>query len=190
MKIGLFFGSFNPIHVAHMLLVQYVLEHTDIEKIWFVISPHNPLKDKNSLLSENERLKMVNMAIANNNKMRASDIEFNLKKPSYTIDTLKFIKETYVNDEFVVVIGTDNLENLHKWKDYQKILEEYEIYAYSRPTSDGGELKNHPKIKIIDAHPNELSSTFIRDLIKENKNVEDLLCPAVWNYIKRKEFYK
>ena len=158
--------------------------------MWFIISPHNPLKDKNSLLSEKERLKMVNMALIDNEHMRASDIEFNLSKPSYTIDTLNLLKETFKENEFVIIMGTDNLENLHKWKDYQKILEEYQIYVYSRSSSDGCNLILHPKVKMFDVNLIEMSSTFIRNEIKENRDVKDFLAPQVANYIKRKGFYQ
>lgn len=190
MKIGLFFGSFNPIHSGHIMLSDYILKHTDLECNWFVISPHNPLKDKDSLLAEYERLKMVNMALINHENMRAIDIEFSLPKPSYTIDTLNLLKSRFKEDEFVLIMGTDNLENLHKWKDYEKIIEEYEIYAYSRPDSNVDEFKNNPKVKIFNADLMEMSSTFIRESIKKNKSIEHILAPQVWNYIKRKELYK
>ena len=190
MKIGLFFGSFNPIHNGHLSLANYVLKNSDLDNIWFVISPHNPLKDKDSLLSESERLKMVNMSIFNSENLRASDIEFKMPKPSYTIDTLNLLKERFKENEFVIIMGTDNLENLHKWKDYEKILNEYEIYVYSRPTSDGGELKNHSKVKIFNSNLSEISSTFIRNSIKEDRDASNLMIPSVWNYIKRKGFYK
>ncbi len=190
MKIGLFFGSFNPIHNGHLALANYVLKNSDLNKVWFVISPHNPLKEKDSLLTESERLKMVNMSIIDNDKLRASDVEFKMPKPSYTIDTLNYLKERFKENEFVIIMGTDNLENLHKWKDFEKILNEYEIYVYSRPTSDGGNLKNHPKIKIFNSNLSEISSTFIRNSIKEGKDASNLMTLSVWNYINRKGFYK
>jgi nicotinate-nucleotide adenylyltransferase len=190
MKIGLFFGSFNPVHVGHMILANYMLEYTDLESIRFVTSPQNPLKDKDSLLSESERLKMVNMALVDNEKMQASDVEFKMPKPSYTIDTLEVLKKRSPENEYVIIMGTDNLENLHKWKDYEKILEQYEIYVYSRSTSEGGELRNHLKVKLFDAHLVEMSSTFVRQAIKENRDVRYLVPTPVWNYIKRKGFYK
>jgi nicotinate-nucleotide adenylyltransferase len=191
MKIGLFFGSFNPVHNAHVTLAQYMLDNTDLECIWFVISPQNPLKDKESLLSEKERLKMVNMAIVNNDKMRASDIEFKLSKPSYTCDTLNLLKKTFKDDEFVLIIGTDNLENLHKWKDYKNILEDYKIYVYPRNTKETiSELKNHPNVKIFNVDLIDISSSCIRQAIKENREVVNLLAPQVEGYIKRKGFYR
>lgn len=190
MKIGLFFGSFNPVHNGHIILANYMLEHTDLENVWFVISPHNPLKDKQTLLKESERLKMINMALVGKEKILVSDIEFKLSQPSYTIDTLQILEMIHKEDEFVIIMGTDNLENLHKWKDYQNILEKYSIYVYSRNTSDGGELKNNSKVKIFNANLVELSSTFIRNEIRNNRDVKDFLPVPVYNYIKRKEFYK
>ncbi len=190
MKIGLFFGSFNPIHIGHTTLADYILNHTDLDKVWFVISPQNPLKDKNLLLPENERLKMVNMALVENEKMRASDIEFKMPKPSYTIDTLNLLKERFKENEYVIIMGTDNLENFHKWKEYQSIINNYDLYVYSRSTSDGGELKNHPKVKIFNVDSIEISSTFIRETIKNNGNIDSLVTNSVGNYIKRKGFYK
>lgn len=190
MKIGLFFGSFNPVHKGHLSIASYMLEHADLKQIWFIISPHNPLKDKDSLLKESERLKMVNMAIVGNENMRASDVEFKLPKPSYTIDTLNVLNKIHKTDEFVILMGADNLENLHKWKDYQKILEEYQIYVYSRSSSDGGELKTHPKIKMFNVNLIEMSSTFIREKIKDKEETGNFLAPQVASYIQRKGFYK
>ena len=190
MKIGLFLGSFNPVHIGHMILANYILEYTDLDKILFVISPHNPHKDKSILLSKDERYIMVMFAIGNNSKMEASDIEFNLPEPSYTIDTLELLKNKNQNDEFVLIMGTDNLESFFKWKDYQKILNEHSLYVYQRDTSDGGELKTHPKVKIIDAHMVDMSSTFIRKAIKEQKDIRYFVPERVWNYIQKMGFYK
>lgn len=193
MKIGLFFGSFNPIHVGHLIIANYMLEYTDLESIRFVISPQNPLKDKESLLPESERLKMVNMALVDNEKMNASDIEFKLPKPSYTIDTINLIKNRSPEDEYVIIMGTDTLNTFYNWKDYKTILEECEIYVYSRPISNNDNFiifEKHPKIKIFNNNSIDLSSTFIRQAIKENKDVRYFVSAPVWNYIKRKEFYK
>lgn len=190
MKIGLFFGSFNPIHNGHITLANYMLNNSDLDYIWFVISPQNPFKYKDSLLLESERLKMVNMSIVDNPRLKANNIEFKLPKPSYTIDTLKILSERHKEYEFVLMMGTDNLENFHKWKDYENILEKYEIYVYPRSTSDGGTLKNHPKVKMFNSNLNELSSTFIRNEIKENREIKNFLPLVVNNYIQRKGFYK
>jgi nicotinate-nucleotide adenylyltransferase len=190
MKIGLFFGSFNPVHVGHMILANYMLEYTDLERIWFIVSPQNPFKKKSDLLDEKYRYDMVNIAIGENDKMKASDIEFTLEQPSYTIDTLNLLKKENPEDEFVIIMGTDNLENFNKWKDFVKILNRYKIYVYSRHTSDGGYLKGHPHIKIVDAHMVEMSSTFVRQAIKENRDIRYLLPTGVWDYIKKMNFYK
>jgi nicotinate-nucleotide adenylyltransferase len=190
MKIGLFFGSFNPVHNGHIALAKYMIEHTDLDCVWFVISPHNPLKDKNSLLDKSERLKMVNMSLVGLDKMRASDIEFNLPQPSYTIDTINVLTERFKENEFVILMGIDNLENFHKWKDYQKILDKCEIFVYSRSTGNVGQFENHPKIKVLNTPLVEISSTFIREEIKNNRDVKRILSPHVLGYIERKGFYK
>jgi nicotinate-nucleotide adenylyltransferase len=190
MKIGLFLGSFNPVHIGHMILANYMIEYTDLDKIWFIISPQNPFKEKSDLLDENHRYEMVKIAIGANDKMLASDIEFNLKKPSYTIDTLNVLEEQNPNDEFIIIMGTDNLEHFNQWKDFAKILNKYQLYVYSRHTSDGGYLKTHKNIKIVDAHMVEMSSTFVRQAIKEHRDIRYLLPAGVWEYIKKNNFYK
>ncbi|MES2397716.1 MAG: nicotinate (nicotinamide) nucleotide adenylyltransferase, partial [Bacteroidota bacterium] len=130
MKVGLFFGSFNPVHTGHLVLANYMLEYTDLERIWFVVSPHNPLKKKSTLLDEKQRLQMVDLAIGDNIKLKASNIEFNLPQPSYTIVTLTYLKEKYPQHEFVLIMGADNLENFHKWKNYEEILKHHQLYIY------------------------------------------------------------
>jgi len=190
MKVGLFLGSFNPVHIGHMILANYMLEYTDLDQILFIVSPHNPHKDKSILLDKNHRYNMVNLAIGNNEKIKASDVEFNLPEPSYTIDTLTLLKKENPNDDFVLMMGTDNLEDFTKWKDYQKILDEHSLYVYKRDTSDGGELKTHPKIKIIDAHMVDMSSTFIRKAVKEEKDIRYFVPEKVWLHIKTMGFYK
>lgn len=190
MKIGLFLGSFNPVHIGHMILANYMLEYTDLDQILFVVSPQNPFKEKSDLLDENHRYEMVKIAIGENEKMKASDIEFKLKKPSYTIDTLNLLKEQNPKDEFVIIMGTDNLERFDRWKEFEKIINEHSIYVYSRHTSDGGYLRNHHKVKIVDAHMIEMSSTFVRQAIKENRDVRYLLPSGVWEHIQKMGFYK
>jgi len=190
MKIGLFFGSFNPIHIGHMALANYMLAFTDLDKIWFVISPHNPLKQKSSLLDEKHRLQLVKCAIADNTKFKASDIEFKLPQPSYTINTLAHLYEKYPQHQFVLIMGADNLENFHKWKNHEEILKQSELYVYPRPNHDGGALKTHNKVRLIDAPIIEISSTFIREAIKNKKDVRYFVPEEVWNYIKEMHFYK
>jgi nicotinate-nucleotide adenylyltransferase len=190
MKVGLFFGSFNPIHVGHMLLANYMLEFTDLEQIWFVVSPHNPLKQKSSLLDQNHRLQLVNIAIENQAKFKASNIEFKLPQPSYTINTLTYLAEKYPNTKFALIMGSDNLENFHKWKNYEEILKRFELYVYPRPENDGGALKNHANVKLINAPLMEISSTLIRQAIREKKDVQFFVPEKVWEYIQEMHFYE
>ena len=190
MKVGLFFGSFNPVHVGHMVLANYMLEYTDLERIWFVVSPHNPLKIKSTLLDEKQRLHLVNLAIGFNTKLKASNIEFKLPQPSYTINTLTYLKEKYPQNEFALIMGADNLESFHKWKNYEEILKQYQLYVYPRPKNDGGDLKNHPNVKLVNAPIMELSSTAIRQAIKEKKDIRYFMPEEVWEYIKEMHFYE
>jgi len=190
MKIGLFFGSFNPIHVGHMVLANYMLEYTDLDRIWFVVSPHNPLKMKSTLLDEKQRFHLVNLAIGDNIKFKANNIEFKLPQPSYTINTLTYLKEKYPQNEFVLIMGADNLESFHKWKNYEEILKYYQLYVYPRPAYDGGKLKNHPQVKLVNAPLMELSSTAIRQAIKEKKDIRYFVPEAAWQYIKEMHFYE
>lgn len=190
MKVGLFFGSFNPVHIGHMVLANYMLEYTDLERIWFVVSPHNPLKQKSSLLDEKQRLHLVDLAIGDNAKMKSSDIEFKLPQPSYTINTLTYLKEKYPKNDFALIMGTDNLQSFHKWKNYEEILKQFELYIYPRPGFDGGELRTHNKIKMVNAPLMEISSTAIRKAIKEKKDIRYCIPEASWNYIKEMHFYE
>jgi nicotinate-nucleotide adenylyltransferase len=190
MKVGLFFGSFNPVHAGHMVIAGYMTEFSDLDQVWFVVSPHNPLKLKSTLLQDYHRMTLVKIAIGDNRKLKASDIEFKLPKPSYTIHTLAHLFEKFPAHQFVLILGSDNLESFKKWKNYEQILEQVELYVYPRRTSDGGELINHPKVKIIDAPIMELSSTFIRDAIKNKKDVRYMMPEKVWEYIDEMNFYK
>src|ERR1035437_9840079 len=190
MKVGLFFGSFNPVHVGHMVLANYMPEYTDLERIWFVVSPHNPLKIKSTLLDEKQRLHLVNLAIGFNTKLKASNIEFKLPQPSYTINTLTYLKEKYPQNEFALIMGADNLESFHKWKNYEEILKHYQLYVYLRPKKDGGDLKNHPNVKLVNAPIMEISSTAIRQAIKEKKDIRYFMPEEVWEYIKEMHFYE
>lgn len=190
MKVGLFFGSFNPIHVGHMVIANHMLAFTDLDRIWFVVSPHNPLKQKQTLLHETQRLQMVTLAIGENNKMKGSNIEFKLPQPSYTINTLTYLKEKYPSHDFALIMGSDNLESFHKWKNYEEILKNYELYIYPRPGSNVGDLAKHKKIKFVDAPLMEVSSTAIRNAVKEKKDVRYFVPPAVWEYMKEMHFYE
>lgn len=189
-KTGLFFGSFNPIHIGHMILAEYMLEHTDLEEIWFVVSPHNPLKEKKGLLEDYHRLAMVNIAVEDDARMRSSNIEFKMPQPSYTIDTLAYLGEKHPDRDFVLIGGTDILPSFHKWKNYQLLLERYSIYIYNRPKYDAGEYKDHPNIKFFDAPLLEISASFIRNAIKTGKDIRYMLPQKVNEYIREMHFYE
>ena len=192
MKIGLYFGTFNPIHIGHLIIANHMAEYSDLDQIWMVVTPHNPLKKKNTLLDDSHRLQMVHLATEDFPKIKPSDIEFKLAQPNYTINTLTHLQEKYPKYEFSLIMGEDNLKSLHKWKNYEVILEHHEIYVYPRISSEKEnlEFKNHPKIHIIDAPVVEISSTFIRENIKIGKNVKPLLPNKVWEYIDHNNFYK
>jgi nicotinate-nucleotide adenylyltransferase len=148
MKIGLFFGSFNPIHVGHLIIANYMATQTDLEKVWLVVSPHNPLKPKKTLARDHDRLHLVRLGIGDNPRLEASNVEFGLPKPSYTIDTLTFLREKYPQHEFSLIMGGDNIATLHLWKNYEQILAHYDIYVYQRPGSEPGALGAHPRVPL------------------------------------------
>lgn len=188
MKIGLFFGSFNPIHTGHLIVAQAIKELSDLDEVWFVVSPQNPFKKNKKLLHEFDRLDMVRAAIDDNYSFRASDIEFNMPKPSYTIDTLIYLSEKYPNHDFKLLIGEDNVKNFHKWKNYQKILDDYGLLVYPRPHS---EKSNHDynNVAFIDAPKIDISATMIRKMIREGKSPKYLIPDEVLEIIKAKKFY-
>ncbi|MDQ3193038.1 MAG: nicotinate (nicotinamide) nucleotide adenylyltransferase [Bacteroidota bacterium] len=190
MKTGLFFGSFNPVHIGHMILANYMAEFTDLQQVWFVVSPHNPFKQKKTLLDEHHRLEMVKLAIGDNPKLKASDIEFKLPQPSYTIDTLTYLKEKYPKHEFALIVGEDNLLNFQKWKNFEQILDQYQLYVYPRVGSNEHALKDHPKVNFVDAPVIELSSSFIRQAIKNKKDIRYMLPNDSARYIEEMNFYK
>jgi nicotinate-nucleotide adenylyltransferase len=190
MQIGLFFGSFNPIHIGHLVLANYFLEFTDLDNIWFVVSPQNPFKEKSTLLNEYQRLQLVNLAIDGHPKMKASNIEFKLSKPSYTINTLVHLSEQYPQHQFTLLMGEDNLEHFHKWKNYEQILADYSIYIYPRHNYSSNLYNQLPNVKRAAAPIMEVSSTFIRDAIKHKKEMRFFMPPAVYQYIMEMHFYK
>jgi nicotinate-nucleotide adenylyltransferase len=192
MKIGLYFGTYNPIHVGHLIIANHMAEHADLDQVWMVVTPHNPLKKKATLLDDHQRLQMVYLATEDFPKIKPSDIEFKLPQPNYTVNTLIHLHEKHPDYEFSLIMGEDNLKTLHKWKNYEVILENHEIYVYPRISSENEnlELKNHPKIHLIDAPVVEISSTDIRNNIKKGKNVQPLLPHKVWDYIDHNNFYK
>jgi nicotinate-nucleotide adenylyltransferase len=188
-EILLYFGSFNPIHIGHLAIANYLTEFCDIKELWFVITPQNPVKKSSTLLNDRDRQHLVQLAIEDYPKFKVSDIEFYLSKPNYTINTLTYLKEKYPNKKFSILIGGDNLESFHKWKNYKKILDDYKIYVYKRPGSEVREFENS-NITIVDAPQMEISSSFIRNAIKENKDVRFFLSAKVYSYINKMGFWK
>lgn len=188
-KIGLFFGSFNPIHIGHLIIANYMANHADLKEVWLMVSPHNPLKKKGTLINMYDRLEMVNLALEGAENLRSSDFEFRLDQPSYTIDTLTHLREHYPDKEFVLIMGSDNLHTLKKWKNYEILLRDYQIYIYPRPGFEGEEFVNHPSITITDTPLMELSATFLRKAIKEKKNIKYFLPDNVLNFIEKKGLY-
>ena len=189
-KIGLFFGSFNPIHMGHLIIANLMAETTDLGKVWFVVSPHNPFKQSKGLLHEFDRYDLVRAAIFDNYKLEVTDIEFHLPKPSYTIHTLVHLKEKYPEKEFKVIMVEDNLVNFTKWKNYQQILKDYGLYVYQRPNTQLSELKTHPNVTYIEAPMLDISATFIRACIKRKQSVRYLVPDVVEERIKAKGFYQ
>lgn len=193
MNIGLYFGTFNPIHIGHLIIANHMVEHSDLDEVCLVVSPHNPFKDKKSLLDNHHRLAMVQLAIEDFPKLKASDIEFKLPQPSYTTNTLAYLTEKYPNHQFSLIMGEDNLRNFHKWKNYELILKNHFIYIYPRVKTDDEKetsMIHHQKIKMIEAPMIQISATSIRNWIKNKKNVLPLLPKKVWNYIDEMNFYK
>ena len=189
-KIGLFFGSFNPVHNGHMIIANYIRETTDLDKVWMVVSPQNPFKEKQNLLNEYDRLHLIQLAIEGNTLLRASDIEFKLPKPSYTIDTLTHLKEKYPEHEFSLIMGGDNLVSLHKWKNYELILKNHDIYVYKR---DGAEQNPYPdkaSIHFLDVPLLDISATFIRENIQQGHSMQYFLPDKVWEYVRDYKLYK
>ncbi len=191
-KTGLFFGSFNPIHIGHLIIANHVVEHTDLDEVWLVVTPHNPHKQKKTLLNDLQRLMMVRLATESYSKIKASNIEFELPQPNYTINTLTVLQEKYPAHQFVLLMGEDNLASLHRWKNYESILQYYQIYVYPRISHKKPQpgLANHPAIRKIKAPVIELSATQIRKDIQAGKNVKPLLPPEVYQYIDEMNFYK
>jgi nicotinate-nucleotide adenylyltransferase len=189
MKIALFFGSFNPIHIGHLIIANYIAETQNVDKVWLVVSPHNPLKEKSSLLNEYDRLYLVNLAIDGNQKLEASNIEFFLPKPSYTIDTLTYLKEKFPQHEFSLIMGGDNLTSISKWKNYELILKNHLIYLYNRPGHTVTENKmSH--IKVLNVPHLEISSSFIRESIANGISMKYFLPDAVEKYITEMNIFK
>jgi len=190
MKIGLFFGSFNPVHVGHMIIANHMVQYSDLDQVWMVVSPHNPLKNKASLAKDSDRYHLVELAIGDNTKLKVSNVEFSLPLPSYTVDTLTFLREKYPGKTFALIMGGDNLESIEKWKNYQYILENYDIYLYQRPGYNPDKYSNMSRVKSIDAPLLNISSTFIRQAIQKGKSVRYLVPDAVSDYLESSVLYR
>jgi nicotinate-nucleotide adenylyltransferase len=189
-NIGLFFGSFNPIHIGHLIIAQHVLNETDLHEVWFVVSPHNPLKDKKTLAPDHDRLFLVQEAIGDHPRMRASSVEFQLPQPSYTVDTLVYLREKYPKKHFALLMGGDNLFHFHKWKNYELLLRDYKLYIYDRPNSGKSRFDDHPSVHFLQATQMNISATHIRRLIREGKSIQFLVPDAVFQAIKDSNLFK
>ncbi|HEY0666936.1 MAG TPA: nicotinate (nicotinamide) nucleotide adenylyltransferase [Sphingobacteriaceae bacterium] len=189
MKIGLFFGSFNPIHIGHLIIANYMANHTTLDQVWLIISPHNPLKDKNALTNMYDRLEMANLALENSENIKVKDIEFKLPQPSYTIDTLTHLKEKYPEHTYSLIMGSDNLVSFKKWKNYELILRDYNIHVYPRPGYEIHEFSDHPAVTFTDTPLMEISATFIRKSILNKKNVQFFVPDKVLEFIESKSMY-
>lgn len=189
-KIGLFFGSFNPIHNGHLMLANYLAEYGGLDEIWFVVSPQNPFKDKKSLLADRHRLYMVELAIKGDERFQVCDIEFYMPQPSYTIDTLTRLQERHPNTDFYLICGMDNIESFKKWKNYEMILQYHHLMVYPRKGYSSNELVEHPSVTVVEAPEIEVSSTFIRNAIGEGKDVRYFVPKEVYKYIIDMHFYE
>jgi nicotinate-nucleotide adenylyltransferase len=191
MKVGLYFGTFNPIHAGHLIIANHLVEFSELDEVWMVVTPHNPFKKKATLLDNHQRYEMVYQATENYPKIKPSDIEFNLPQPSYTVNTIVHVQEKFPNHEFSLIMGEDNLQTLHKWKNHELLVENHDIYVYPRVFENKkNDRFSYDRVHLIDAPIVEISSTHIRNSIKDNKNVQPLLPNNVWKYIDEMNFYK
>ena len=199
MKIGLYFGTYNPIHVGHLIIANYMAQFTDLDQVWMVVTPQNPMKKNHNLLEDYHRLALVKEALEDNDKLEVSDIEFKLPKPSYTMNTLVALGEQHPTYEFSLIMGEDNLRTLHKWKNFEQILEYHNIYVYPRALTEEEQEKinrkhnrflEHDKVQLVNAPIMKISSSLIRRAIKEGKDVKYLLTEPVYKYLTEMNFYK
>lgn len=190
MKIGLYFGTFNPIHMGHLIIANHMTEFTDLDEMWLVVTPHNPMKKKASLLDDRHRLELVHRAVEEYEKIKVSDIEFSLSQPSYTTNTLAALREKFPQHDFSLIMGGDNLNSFHKWRNYEDILENHHIYVYPRLASVPGDMDNHPKIHYVAAPIMQISSSFIRKAVRDGKDIRALIPYKAWKYLDEMNFYK
>lgn len=189
-KTGLYFGSFNPIHHGHIMLANYLVEFSDLDTLWFVVSPQNPLKKKTDLLDDEERLQMVRLAIGEDPRFDVSDVEFSLPQPSFTINTLTALSLKHPDIQFVVICGMDSLEDFHRWKDYERILTEYKLLVFPRRGYHGGRFVTHPSVTVLETPIIEISSTFIRRCIREGRDVRHFIPEKAFDYLNEHRFYR
>ncbi|MCD6332356.1 MAG: nicotinate-nucleotide adenylyltransferase [Bacteroidales bacterium] len=189
-RTGLFFGSFNPVHMGHLVVANYFDQFGNLDEVWFIVSPQNPLKENSYLLPDNQRLEMVHRAIKGYDRFRASSVEFTMPRPSYTIDTLTCLSGKYPDNDFFLLMGSDQLPDFYKWKNHEQLLKYYRIMVYPRPGFSGHELIKHPNVTLVKAPQIEISASFIRQSIKNGKEIRFFLPPAVWNYIREMNFYR
>ncbi len=189
-NIGLYFGSFNPIHIGHLIIANAMLEHSDLDEVWFVVSPQNPLKERQSLLPDYHRMAMVRRAIEDNYCLKACDVEMHLPTPSYTVVTLAALKEKYPTHQFCLIMGSDNLDHFDRWRNYEYILDHYKIMVYPRPGHLDSPFLHHPCITLVECPLMEISSSYIRQQIAEGHSVQYLLSEPVWKYLTEMHFYK
>lgn len=195
-KTGLYFGSFNPVHIGHLAIANYIVEYSDMDEIWFVVSPQNPLKSKSSLLEDHHRIRLVEIALGDDFRFRVSDIETKLPQPSYTIDTLTYLRERHPGRQFILIMGGDNVFTLHKWKNAMEIVKSTPLYVYPRKVEHGDhrpeleEIIAASTISLVEAPLIDISGTFIREAIRSGKDIRHFLPTGVWDYIKEMHFYE
>ncbi len=190
MKVGLYFGSFNPIHVGHLILAQTALNESKLDAVWFIVSPQNPFKQKKNLLSEFDRFRMVELALEDHPQLQASNVEFSLPKPSYTIDTLTHLRDRYKSYEFALIMGQDNLQHFHKWKNYESIIKYYPLYVYPRADAEASQFDDHPNVRFFEAPLLNISASYIRKVIQADHSVRYMVVPKVFDYLEKEGLYR
>jgi nicotinate-nucleotide adenylyltransferase len=189
MTVGLYFGSFNPVHIGHLAIANHIAQSSAVQQVWLVVSPHNPLKKESSLLNEYHRLHLIQSAIEGETRLKASTIEFSLPRPSYTVDTLTYLKEKHPSYKFAIIMGSDSIQNIHRWKNYEKLLQDYKVIVYKRPGFDVP-IFDGATIEILDAPMFDISSTRIREMVKRGLSIRYLVPDVVKDEIERNSYYK